>query len=658
MLELLKIRKDINWLIDQVKCLIRKSDLDSPLSATAWTSGHSEATGDPYIFDSFAWYEGNVYKSLINNNIYPPTNATYWADLGKGHLLLEDPSVPTLQKVVNTENTIVMPTDIAKGIDITLSNVTSSTSVYQIGQLVTIPNKIAFPGGAPDAFVARINGQSPGSLPGFIGGFVAEVTGADNIAFFAGLDSNAEYSAGFWSRSTDNHTGPHFVAQKVIAGNYDNYVFIVENNGDTKVNTLSAAPSSINEDLGSRNIITAVNSDTIGPGGELYGNAISGQSIHGTAIQAVGKVGIYTLGVDKGIESYTTGSNGVGFYTETYTGVGVSSLSLGTGIAIIGTVFGNGTAIKGSSQLGKAAIFSIGATEEVNTNNIVEFDNNGILQAYVKHNGTIVSNKLLVNTTLDNGIDSIQVIGSIFSTLDAKINGLTVGRGGGAVISNITVGVNALLSNTTGTNNIAIGRGALYSNTTGNGNSAFGGVALYNNTTGYSNLGIGLNSLYFNTTGNSNVALGVNSLVNNTSGNVNVAIGRRAGEFLSDKTTASTILNNSILIGYRTSPLGNNQTNQIIIGHDATGLGSNTTVLGNTNTVTTAIYGVLLSGTTVGVASAQVQIDSTTRGFLPPRMTNAQRLAIASPAVGLCVYCTDATEGLYINKSTGWTLIG
>jgi len=57
------------------------------------------------------------------------------------------------------------------------------------------------------------------------------------------------------------------------------------------------------------------------------------------------------------------------------------------------------------------------------------------------------------------------------------------------------------------------------------------------------------------------------------------------------------------------------------------------------------------------VASAQMEIVSTTRGFLPPRMTNAQRVAISTPAVGLIVYCTDATEGLYINKSTGWTFI-
>ncbi len=56
-------------------------------------------------------------------------------------------------------------------------------------------------------------------------------------------------------------------------------------------------------------------------------------------------------------------------------------------------------------------------------------------------------------------------------------------------------------------------------------------------------------------------------------------------------------------------------------------------------------------------ASAILQADSTTKGFLPPRMTNAQRTSIAGPAIGLMVYCTDTTEGLYIYKSTGWTFI-
>jgi hypothetical protein len=48
-------------------------------------------------------------------------------------------------------------------------------------------------------------------------------------------------------------------------------------------------------------------------------------------------------------------------------------------------------------------------------------------------------------------------------------------------------------------------------------------------------------------------------------------------------------------------------------------------------------------------ASAQLQIDSTTKGFLPPRMTTTQRNAIASPAAGLMVYDTTLNAMFYFN---------
>jgi hypothetical protein len=67
--------------------------------------------------------------------------------------------------------------------------------------------------------------------------------------------------------------------------------------------------------------------------------------------------------------------------------------------------------------------------------------------------------------------------------------------------------------------------------------------------------------------------------------------------------------------------------------------------------------GNVIVGSNVDTASAKLSIVSTTKGFLPPVMTNAQRTAISSPAVGLIVYCTDVVEGLYVYKSTGWTFI-
>jgi hypothetical protein len=53
-------------------------------------------------------------------------------------------------------------------------------------------------------------------------------------------------------------------------------------------------------------------------------------------------------------------------------------------------------------------------------------------------------------------------------------------------------------------------------------------------------------------------------------------------------------------------------------------------------------------------ASAKVQIDSTTQGFLPPRQNQTQRTAISSPAEGLIVYQTDGVAGLYVYSGGSW----
>ena len=56
-------------------------------------------------------------------------------------------------------------------------------------------------------------------------------------------------------------------------------------------------------------------------------------------------------------------------------------------------------------------------------------------------------------------------------------------------------------------------------------------------------------------------------------------------------------------------------------------------------------------------ASAVLDVSSTTQGLLAPRMTQAQRNAIASPATGLLVYQTDSTPGFYFFSGTAWTAV-
>lgn len=52
-------------------------------------------------------------------------------------------------------------------------------------------------------------------------------------------------------------------------------------------------------------------------------------------------------------------------------------------------------------------------------------------------------------------------------------------------------------------------------------------------------------------------------------------------------------------------------------------------------------------------ASAILQVESTTKGFLPPRMTTAQRNAISSPAEGLMVWDTTI-KGVFVFDGTNW----
>ncbi|TGD59661.1 hypothetical protein [Flavobacterium humi] len=57
-------------------------------------------------------------------------------------------------------------------------------------------------------------------------------------------------------------------------------------------------------------------------------------------------------------------------------------------------------------------------------------------------------------------------------------------------------------------------------------------------------------------------------------------------------------------------------------------------------------------GTSTPAASSVLDITSTTKGLLAPRMTTAQRIAIASPANGLMVYDTDIKSFHYYDTST------
>ena len=145
----------------------------------------------------------------------------------------------------------------------------------------------------------------------------------------------------------------------------------------------------------------------------------------------------------------------------------------------------------------------------------------------VKIGGTLPSSP---NIELNND-------GSIVTTADATISGMTVGLGSGSIIYNTVVGREAFESNTTGGSNTAIGQETLYSNTTGRFNTAVGRACLYENTTGIFNTALGLYTLQNNTEGANNAAMGPFALQSNTTGDYNIALGRAA---LSRNTTGDS----------------------------------------------------------------------------------------------------------------------
>lgn len=100
-------------------------------------------------------------------------------------------------------------------------------------------------------------------------------------------------------------------------------------------------------------------------------------------------------------------------------------------------------------------------------------------------------------------------------------------------------------------------------------------------------------------------------------------------------------------------------------------------VLTGNRTISQSNYSLNFSGTgktlfnagSVGVGtnspdeSALVDISSTAKGFLLPRLSQSQRDAIVAPAQGLMVYCTDCNPlGLYLNNGSPtdikWQIVG
>lgn len=180
--------------------------------------------------------------------------------------------------------------------------------------------------------------------------------------------------------------------------------------------------------------------------------------------------------------------------------------------------------------------------------------------------------------------------GIITFSKDIVVNGLTVGKGQGAISGNTAFGNSALSANTTGDINTAFGKSALSANTTGRHNTALGSGALKFSTTGTSNTATGSSALVSNTIGNQNTANGAFALQWNTEGILNTAIGYMA------------LYNNTI--GVRNTALGAFVLENNTTGEGNTAVGIQALSVNTTGNYNTATGWLTLDGNTTGNGNA------------------------------------------------------
>jgi hypothetical protein len=185
---------------------------------------------------------------------------------------------------------------------------------------------------------------------------------------------------------------------------------------------------------------------------------------------------------------------------------------------------------------------------------------------------------------------------NLTATNGASIQGLTVGKGGGADQYNTALGVSALAANTTGgSQNVAVGWNALLTNTTGTNNTAVGMQSLKLTTTGSNNSAIGLRSLQANTTGAYNTGLGNEALYSNTTASNNTAVGYQAGY-------SNTTGTGNLVAGYQAGVNATTASYSVFLGRLANGAGAATSNY-NTGVGNASLYSLTSGGSNSALGS-------------------------------------------------------
>lgn len=379
----------------------------------------------------------------------------------------------------------------------------------------------------------------------------------------------------------------------------------------SSVNTSNLVDLTTNQTVvGKKNFSSdiVVNGLTIGKG--------KGQNDQNTAIGA----GALNLSNSNGTRNTAVGALALANYAGTTfdnnTGVGYFNM--------IGLTTGYG-----NTSLGAETMFNVGATS----------------------NNTAIGNQSLINAAGDNNVGVGARSG----------DGLTTGT------NNTFIGTQArtLSSSATISNATALGYGAVV---TENNSIQLGNLGVTNVKTSGAITASGFKTPTGTASGflKADGSVDTNSYLTSSTANTNLV----------DLTTNQTIAGNKTLSGITTlsnTTASTSTSNGALIVTGGTGIGGKlnvggiTTVSNSTASTTTTsgafvvaggagiagnvnvggnetISGSLGIGTTATNSSAALEVNSTTKGILFPRVTLAQRDLIASPAKGLVIMCTDCGQ--------------
>lgn len=370
-------------------------------------------------------------------------------------------------------------------------------------------------------------------------------------------------------------------------------------------------------------------------------------------------IGVSASRVSSGpILTSTLTNGGSGYVDGTYTDVAVTAIS-SNGAGALYTIVVSGGVVTTATLTWAGTSYKVGNTITV-SNTLLGGTGSGLIITI----DTVDSSPLKVSSTIGGDItlyrsDTSLSAGENYGTIKWEGNDATVKASG------LQAEIGAFAAGTSGGANLSFFT-----------RSSVAGTSLVENLriTDLGNIGIGVTSglTQYNVRASKNITGATIAYGITSDGIIQSGVTSQSHYYSTNAQTQATTFTLNSLFHYRaiqgTLGAGSTINNQFgfYVDNTLTGAtnnygfrgeiasGTNRWNLYMAGTAQNYLAGALSIGVTTANASALLQVDSTTKGFLPPRMTAAQRTAIATPAEGLVVFQTDGTVGLYLYASAAW----